>query len=76
MSEHHHDHPHDHGVSSPEEAVALLGYMAHHNAHHAEELEELIDALPEAAREDVTCAASLMRQAGGLLAQALQKIGE
>ena len=50
--------------------------MAHHNAHHAEELEELIDALPEAAREDVTCAASLMRQAGGLLAQALQKIGE
>ena len=70
------EHTHDHGVSSPEEAVALLGYMAHHNDHHAEELEELIPMLPEAAREDVTGAAALMRQAGCLLAQALQKIGE
>ena len=70
------EHTHDHGVSSPEEAVALHGYMAHHNDHHAEELEELIPSLPEAARGDVSYAADLMREAAGLLARALQKTGE
>ena len=33
--EHNHCH-HDHGNSSAEETLALLKYMAHHNAHHAE----------------------------------------
>ena len=38
---HHHDHEHAHDRHSPEETLALLGYMADHNRQHAQELHEL-----------------------------------
>lgn len=38
---HTHDHEHPHEHYSPEETLALLGYMVSHNRHHAEELHEL-----------------------------------
>ena len=52
MSEHIHDHHHDHEhkAHSPEETLALLGYMIDHNRHHAEELHDLAhSATPDAA---------------------------
>lgn len=38
---HHHDHEHAHDRHSPEETLALLGYMSDHNRQHAQELHEL-----------------------------------
>ena len=38
---HEHTHEHTHEHHSPEETIALLGYMVTHNQHHAEELHEL-----------------------------------
>jgi|GEM_PF-3041868 len=51
-----------HGALSKEEAVALLKYMEHHNAHHAEELLETIPALPDGAANAIREAADLLRQ--------------
>lgn len=68
MSEHH-EHTHD---QTNEEKLALLKYMAHHNAHHAEELEELISSLPESAAAEAKKAALLMRQAGDVLENAVK----
>ena len=50
---HDHSHPHSHslGGSVSDEIKALLKYMIDHNDHHAEELADLLDALPEAARK-------------------------
>ena len=35
------------GALSPEEALALLRYMAEHNRHHAKELRETAAVLPD-----------------------------
>lgn len=70
MSEHTH---HPHSASSPEEAAALLKYMAHHNLHHAGELAELAASLHADAAADVLAAAELLRQAGEKLESALKK---
>ena len=45
---HEHDHVHAHKAHSPEEALALLSYMADHNKHHAEELHELAHDMDDA----------------------------
>ena len=47
-------HPHTGSASQPvsaEERLALLKYMVHHNAHHAEELHELAHGVDGEAAE-------------------------
>lgn len=57
---HTHHHPHTHGdgqahthpentayMADLKQTKALLEYMIHHNQHHAEELADLLDTLPE-----------------------------
>lgn len=67
MEHNHHGHTHDH--SSAEETIALLKYMAHHNAHHAQELLETVSALSDNA-------AILIKEAVTLLNQSTEKINE
>ena len=54
-----HEHGHTHGAAD-DEALALLKYMADHNAHHAGELQELEKRLPEKAAAYVREAVSLL----------------
>ena len=63
--EHKHTHPHE--SVSAEEELALLKYMAQHNAHHAEELQETAGLLSDNA-------ALLIREAVSLLNQSTEKI--
>lgn len=49
--DHHHDH-HDHDHTPMEELVALMKYMAGHNAAHARELADLANQLREAGNAD------------------------
>ncbi len=66
--EHNHSlHTHDH--QSDGEAVALLKYMAHHNAHHAEELMETASSFDGKA-------AVLIREAVELLNKSTEKINQ
>ena len=67
MEHNHHGHIHD--SSSHEETIALLKYMAHHNAHHAEELSETASSLSEAA-------AILIKEAVELLNKSTEKINQ
>lgn len=54
---HTHDHNHAHmHIGEPGEIKALLVYMLHHNVHHTEELQDLVDSLPENAREKMRIA--------------------
>lgn len=51
---HHHDHGHGHPHSHENaELAALLGYAIEHNAHHAEELQELAQRFEAAGLIDV-----------------------
>ena len=50
--DHHHHHHHDHDHTSMEELVALMKYMAGHNAAHARELADLADQLQKAGNSD------------------------
>lgn len=45
-----HEHNHNHSHGSPEEILALLGYMVEHNKHHAQELKEIADGLSSKSR--------------------------
>lgn len=67
MEHNHHCHTHDH--STAEETLALLKYMAHHNAHHGEELTETIASLPDNA-------AVLIKEAVELLNKSTEKINQ
>ena len=50
---HTHDHPHgDAAAMSPEETLALLGYMLDHNRHHADELHDICHALSDNGKEE------------------------
>lgn len=60
---------HDHGQSTAEETVALLKYMAHHNAHHAQELIETASLLDGEA-------AALIKEAVELLNRSTEKINQ
>ncbi|NCD02356.1 MAG: hypothetical protein EOM00_05095 [Clostridia bacterium] len=64
---HAHTHPHSHNVMHTHDEVsapstdikqtkALLEYMIHHNEHHAEELADLLDCLPEKAKKKLLIA--------------------
>ena len=65
----HNHHTHHHGAACAEETIALLKYMAHHNAHHAEELMETVSSLGEGA-------ALLIKEAVTLLNQSTDKINQ
>lgn len=67
MAHNHHGHVHDHSTDG--EVLALLKYMAHHNAHHAEELSETVSSLSEEA-------AILIKEAVELLNKSTEKINQ
>lgn len=60
---------HTHNSVSAEETIALLKYMAHHNAHHADELMETVVSLPDDA-------ALLIKEAVTLLNKSTEKINQ
>lgn len=63
------EHNHTHNNISDEEVIALLKYMAHHNAHHAEELLETVSSLSDNA-------ALLIKEAVTLLNESTEKINQ
>lgn len=65
----HNHHTHTHGNTSYEETIALLKYMAQHNAHHAEELMETASSLGDNA-------ATLIKEATELLNKSTEKINQ
>ena len=68
-------HSHSHATaSSPEEALALLKYMAGHNKHHAEELHELAHGFDDLAAELIHGAVIDMEAANAKLDQALSML--
>lgn len=67
MEHNHCNHTHNH--ESAEETIALLKYMAHHNAHHAEELMETAASLDDEA-------ALLIKEAVALLNESTEKINQ
>lgn len=60
---------HNHNHASGEETIALLKYMAHHNAHHAQELTETVSSLSDNA-------AVLIKEAVDLLNKSTEKINQ
>lgn len=77
--EHHHEH-HDHapGATPREELVAMLRYMAGHNATHTKELAELAGQLETAGEHEqyqqVMQAVEEYRQANARLQGVLEKL--
>lgn len=82
-AEHSHDHAHthhDHGAAavaagSMEETKALLAYMIHHNAHHAEELLALAEKLPRQAQKRLFTAVGTFDAANVELQAVLDSLG-
>ena len=60
---------HTHNSVSAEETIALLKYMEHHNAHHAEELMETVSSLSDNV-------ALLIKEAVTLLNDSTEKINQ
>ena len=67
------EHNHTHNHASAEETMALLKYMAHHNAHHAEELMETIAALPDNAAMLIKDAVELLNKSTDKINQAIKE---
>ena len=88
--EHVHSHQHTHGgvihthedskVHAPESAgdmdklKAILGYMVDHNEHHADELADLLDSLPEGAKARLTKAIGTFEAANVELRAVLEEL--
>lgn len=72
----HEHHTHTHESVSAEEALALLKYMAQHNAHHAEELQETAGSLSDNAALLIRDAVSLLNQSTEKIRQAIQESEE
>ena len=75
--EHSHHHHHDHGAGKPvEELVALMKYMAGHNASHTRELEGLAGEVRasghEASYEQIMEAVRFFDQGNEVLSKALE----
>ncbi len=66
------EHSHTHGAEK-EEVRALLHYMAEHNAHHAQELQELEAGLSETAAAHVREAAALLNASAEKLREAVKE---
>lgn len=71
---HEHDHVHAHKAHSPEEALALLSYMADHNKHHAEELHELAHDMDDATAALIHEAVELFNAGNEKLEKALHML--
>ena len=69
----HHDHAHHTHDAQPtlNETKALLSYMIHHNEHHAEELADLLDALPKHAQKKLRLAIGTFESANVELREVL-----
>lgn len=77
---HSHSHSHSHDISSHDELVAVLRYMADHNIHHAEELERMAQSNdvkhnPQAC-EKLCKAIESYKEGNALLCEALEIIGK
>ncbi len=64
---------HSHAREAENEALALLKYMADHNAHHAGELKEREAALPEKAAACVREAVELLNASAEKLREAIRE---
>lgn len=69
---HTHPHPHTHEVTTAEETLALLEYMAGHNEHHAEELHKIAHNVSPEAAELIHEAVELMNSGNEKLREALK----
>lgn len=77
MDGHSHDHGHDHpqsALADIEQTKALLAYMVHHNEHHAEELANLLDSLPEKAQKRLSMAIGTFEAANVELQDVLESL--
>ena len=74
MEHEHHSHTQD--SVSAEETLALLQYMASHNAHHAEELLAIARSLPPDAAKAVQEAVELLKRSTEKLRQAIGRLEE
>ena len=74
MEHEHYSHTHD--AVSPQETLALLQYMARHNAHHAEELLEAARSLPQKAASPVYEAVELLKQSTDKILQPIGRLEE
>ena len=82
MSEHHHNHDHDHehehshDFTPEQELLALVHYMAHHNADHADELEDLAEKINEIGNNEaynkLTAAIAKFREGTELLEEVME----
>ena len=70
--EHEHSNP-SNETASTEEALALLKYMAQHNAHHADELSEIVPGLPAMAAKHIADAVALLRQSTAMIETAIKE---
>lgn len=71
MEHNHNAHTHNH--PSAEETMALLKYMAHHNAHHAEELMETVSSLEGNAAVLIKDAVELLNESTRKINQAIEE---
>lgn len=66
-------HEHNHSHNSPEESLALLGYMVEHNRHHAEELREIANGLPSEVSALISHALCDLEKGNAMLEDAYKK---
>ena len=71
---HSHEHTHDDGPKDIEKVKALLTYMISHNDHHAEEMADLLDSLPENPREKLQKAIGMFEAANVELGEVLESL--
>ena len=69
-----HEHSHEEQSLDETQLRALLNYMIHHNEHHAEELVNLQDSLPEKARKKLLLAVGTFEAANVQLQQVLDEL--
>lgn len=74
MEEHAHSHTHAHEQSNPEETLALLKYMAEHNAHHANELHELAHGISGEEEKIIHEAVQKLQESTLLLKKAIEAL--
>ena len=67
---------HSHTHEAENEVLALLKYMADHNAHHAGELKELETSLPAKAAAYVREAVELLNASTEKLREAIRETGD
>ena len=72
----HHHHHHGPGTHSPEEALALLNYMADHTRHHNEELHDIAHSLGGEAEQLISDACSCFAEGIEKLDAALKALKE